>query len=145
MAFISIIIYIYIYIYIYRASEREREGERNRCKAAMVHPLRVFLLEFILFFCSKVNDELAEPLIIDFYLLNSAQNWQVNPKMILTLSASIMYWSLQRSPKDPDPSDLPGPIPQRTISDEGEEDVSLPDGISSHVSSGYASTPEELI
>lgn len=22
--------------------------------------------------------------------------WQVNPKMILTLTASIMYWSLQR-------------------------------------------------
>jgi len=29
-------------------------------------------------------------------------SWQVNQKMILTLTASIMYWSLQQQTEDPD-------------------------------------------
>lgn len=35
--------------------------------------------------------------------------WQVNQKMILTLTASIMYWSLQQSVEDSDSSPSPAP------------------------------------
>ena len=41
--------------------------------------------------------------------------WQVNQKMLLTLAASIMYWSLQRATEDgdsvPSPADTTTPTP----------------------------------
>lgn len=41
--------------------------------------------------------------------------WQVNPKMILTLTASIMYWSLQQPVEEMDIS--PSPATASTITD----------------------------
>jgi plastin-1 len=43
--------------------------------------------------------------------------WQVNPKMILTLTASIMYWSLQRQ----GPYQSPGQSVSREVLLEEEE------------------------
>ncbi|EEC73498.1 hypothetical protein OsI_07858 [Oryza sativa Indica Group] len=43
---------------------------------------------------------------------------EVNPKMILVLTASIMYWSLQKH----GPYQVPEPVPQETLAEEEEED-----------------------
>uniref|UniRef100_A0A0E0CMN0 Calponin-homology (CH) domain-containing protein n=1 Tax=Oryza meridionalis TaxID=40149 RepID=A0A0E0CMN0_9ORYZ len=43
---------------------------------------------------------------------------EVNPKMILVLTASIMYWSLQKH----GPYQVPEPVPPETLAEEEEED-----------------------
>ena len=57
--------------------------------------------------------------------------WQVNQKMILTLAASIMYWSLQKAVEDvessPSPSNgictaTPDASPAQSVS--GEDEIS---------------------
>lgn len=48
---------------------------------------------------------MAELYLIDVLVMQ----WQVNQKMILTLTASIMYWSLQQSVEDSDSSQSPAP------------------------------------
>lgn len=45
--------------------------------------------------------------------------WQVNQKMILTLTASIMYWSLQQSVEDSDSS----PSPALSVNSEDESSL----------------------
>lgn len=46
--------------------------------------------------------------------------WQVNPKMILTLAASIMYWSLQK--QGPYQSPAPEALPEEEEVDEDAEE-----------------------
>lgn len=55
---------------------------------------------------------------------------QVNQKMILTLTASIMYWSLQQPSEEPEPPAPQKANPQRVASDGGEDEGSLTDGAS---------------
>jgi len=54
-----------------------------------------------------------------FFFFLFALSWQVNPKMILTLTASIMYWSLQNQ----GPYQCPGPQDALPEEEEGEEEA----------------------
>ena len=53
-----------------------------------------------------------------FFFFLFALSWQVNPKMILTLTASIMYRSLQNQ----GPYQCPGPQDALPEEEEGEEE-----------------------
>ncbi|CAA7407204.1 unnamed protein product [Spirodela intermedia] len=75
---------------------------------------------------------------------------EVNQKMILTLTASIMFWSLQQPSEDSEPSAPEEAVPQRVVtpSDGGEDDGSLTDGLSNpnigdDISSENENPPEE--
>lgn len=53
---------------------------------------------------------------------------QVNQKMILTLTASIMYWSLQRQPQPQ--SETPEPSEPSSMASDATSDVGSEDGAS---------------
>jgi len=68
-----------------------------------------------------------------FFFFLFALSWQVNPKMILTLTASIMYRSLQNQ----GPYQCPGPqsaLPEEEEGEEEEEEEDFEGGVEDGVS-----------
>lgn len=70
--------------------------------------------------------------------------WQVNQKMILILTASIMYWSLQQQTEDSDstPTDDVGILdPSLVVSVDGDSEIALSSEVSNLAINEAASDP----
>lgn len=84
---------------------------------------------YLVDFSTNIDTELNVPVLVSYEFW-----WQVNQKMILTLTASIMYWSLHQKGQKRIPSeDNKSPVASPVASGDGDHETLPTDDASSEL------------